>query len=91
MKNTAFWLGLLLGILLSFLASSIFFYYYIYQEIEGLKTETRTEFKSFKSFWESELKEEVLDVKSAAWKLAEEKWKAYKAEQLAKDSLAAEN
>ncbi|AFC22912.1 hypothetical protein [Saprospira grandis] len=91
MKNTAFWLGLLLGMLLSLLGAGAFFYFYIYSEIESLKTETRTEFKSFKSFWESELKEEVLDVKSAAWKLAEEKWKAYKAEQLAKDSLAAEN
>ena len=91
MKNSAFWLGLLLGILLSLLGAGAFFYFYIYTEIESLKAETRTEFNSFKSFWESELKEDVLDAKSAAWKLAEEKWKAYRAEQLAKDSLVEEN
>jgi|GEM_PF-6083193 len=90
MKNSAFWLGLLLGMLLSLLGAIGFFYFYIYREIESLKTETRTEFNSFKSFWESELKEEVLDAKSVAWQLAEDKWKAYKAEQLAKDSLTEE-
>lgn len=75
MKNTQFWLGLLLGTTLSLIISLGIFYYYVVTEIESVKQETRQEYEGLKEYWNKYMKDEFSVLKETTIDIAKEKLK----------------
>jgi len=75
MKNAQFWLGLLLGTTISLVLSLGIFYYYVVNEIESAKKETRKEYEGLKEYWNKYMKEEVSILKETAIDVAKQKLK----------------
>jgi len=71
--DTKFWLGFLLGCVISLILSMGIFYYYVVSEIESTKNETKAEYKAMKELWNKNLKNQYDELKESTLKKAGDK------------------
>lgn len=90
MKNTKFWLGFLLGMVITLIGSMGFMYWYVIKQIESTKTETRNEFKAIKEDWDKYLKEDYKNLKKNTYEYLKDKASDFQKDRMDADSLKTE-